>query len=189
MSAPASVEDVAEQLRIYAAVTLFLWGMGYYCLCRQSNGMKALMNQEGKRAKYAAARMYDGKIVDHLVTDFCKKVAVVRPRNPLKPVYRPGDNHVEMDKKGVGMFCFAERGTLFLVIIDPHDGVKPPAGVTYERKLNLMAGAGEDSMIAFSVYSVPASSSSDLVVTFVVDALRKHLLSETDSLPRNGEST
>ncbi|CUF97029.1 Hypothetical protein, putative [Bodo saltans] len=150
----------------------------------QSNGMKVLMNHKGKRAKYAAARMYDG--IDHLVTDFCKKVAAVEPRTPLQLVYRPGENHVEMDERGVGMFCFAEHGTMFLVIIDPHDGVKPPAGVTYERKLNLIAGAGEDTMIAFSVYSVPASSSSDLVVTFVVDALKKHLLSETDSFSAHG---
>ncbi|CUG85926.1 GPI-anchored surface protein, putative [Bodo saltans] len=190
MSAPASVEDVAEQLRIYAisdniyallcaavAVTQFFWGRGYYCLCRQSNGMKVLMNQEGKRAKYAAARMYDGNIIDHLVTDFCKKVAAVEPRTSLNLVYRPGDNHVELDKRGVGMFCFAEHSTLFLVIIDPHDGAKQPIGITYERTLNLMAGARQDAMINFSVYSVPASSSNnaDTAAAFAVDALKQHL--------------
>ncbi|CUG85924.1 transmembrane protein, putative [Bodo saltans] len=175
-----------------AAGVVFLLGIGYYFLSRHQNKIATLAKKlQGRDTSEAAAMMHirckDGE--KSLVKDVVKKIAAADPGNPLnsKPL---AAGLVSLGDKGVGLLCFALDSTLFLAIIDPHIGVTPPPGITQEEgKLNLLAGASEDTEVAFSVYSIPYTDSPTnrahvvtIAVTFAVSALRQHTVDDATPL-------
>ncbi|CUG85929.1 Hypothetical protein, putative, partial [Bodo saltans] len=144
---------------------------------------------EGMKAVRAAATLYprDRGESRSLIKDFLDNLVVAEPGNPLNLDKSPA--WVQVGKEGVGLLCFAFNNTLFLAIIDPHRGAKPPAEFAYVRKLNLIAGANDDTEVAFSVYAIPYTDSPanrahvvTIAVTFAVSALHQHTLEDATSL-------
>ncbi|CUG40019.1 Hypothetical protein, putative [Bodo saltans] len=155
-------------------------------LTAQSSAMLAKLQQ--KRAMVAASLLViESTMSDQsLVGDFVTKAVAV---GPLKLKHMSPLGLVQIDNDGAGLLCFAEHSTLFLAIIDPHDGAKPPDAMIREGKLSLLAGAKEDTETVFSVYSISFADShrdcaaaAAVAATFAVSALCRHKFADATSL-------